>query len=302
MPTMQTGKVTTYNRTNFGNSSIAIPNHTFRNNPLDLVPKHYCTVHSVEYDCLTGSICALSIYCDFLCNAGAFLHNADLLWTGGAKEGNRTIRFVNTGPTSRRLEQGSPHVPLCEEVVCHQPDPANCQRHLSGHQGAEELRIEPKSMKSQENLRMLWSSSNKRNTKNSLHLLVNLLPDGNLFIFGNIFSYVFIYKTGVIVKDMPIFWVGPLQPPIMWNCSPAAALSTEWRSWSAGADQGNKQSYQTAPNTCGRNKPYDTNVTWAVENMPGPIEGDGRWNAFAQRWVSKCLSAFVTHMGYCHIS
>ena len=82
-------------------------------------------------------------------------------------------------------------------------------------------------MISQENLRMLWFPSNKRNTKNSLHLLVNLLPDGNLFIFfGNIFSYVFIYKTGVIVKDMTIFWVGPLQPPKMWNFSPAAALST----------------------------------------------------------------------------
>ena len=98
MPTMQTDKVTTYNRTNFGISSIAIPNYTFRINPLDLVPKHYCTVHSVEYDCLTSSICALSIYSDPLCNAGAFLHNADLSWTGGDKEGNRTIRFVNTGP------------------------------------------------------------------------------------------------------------------------------------------------------------------------------------------------------------
>lgn len=211
LTTMHTDKVIIFDRTNFGNSSIAMPNGTCRDNPLEVVQKHDCTAHSVEYDSLTNSIRALSIYSDPFCSAGAFLPNGTLLQTGGDKEGNRTIRFINPGPTDDWSEI-TPYLFVKRWYVTSQILPTG-NVILVGGTGQRSYEFYPRSTKSQQNLKMLWFSSNEKNTENNLYPFVHLLPDGNLFIYANVYSQVFNYKTGLIVKDMPIFGMDPRNYP-----------------------------------------------------------------------------------------
>lgn len=195
MATMHTDKVILYDRTNFGRSQIALPNGTCRNNPKELVLKHDCTAHSVEYDSLTNAIRPLFIYSDTLCSSGAFLPDGTLQQTGGDNEGSRVLRTIGAGPTDDWVESNTSSLFVKRWYSTDQILPDGRIIVIGGiNQPNYEFVPKPAGATGPIPLALLSLAKGSSN----LYPFVHLVPDGNLFIFANVYSILFNYKTNKV--------------------------------------------------------------------------------------------------------
>lgn len=192
MATMHTDKVILFDRTNFGKSQIALPNGTCRNNPKELYVKHDCTAHSVEYDSLTDAIRPLSLYSDTLCSSGAFLVDGTLQQSGGDNEGSNVLRTIGTGPTDDWVESNTTSLFVKRWYSTDQILPDGRIIVVGGiNQHNYEFIPKPSGAKGPIQLPLLALAKGASN----LYPFVHLVPDGNLFIFANVYSILFNYKT-----------------------------------------------------------------------------------------------------------
>ena len=195
MATMHTDKVILYDRTNFGKSQIALPNGTCRDNPKELVLKHDCTAHSVEYDSLTNAIRPLFLYSDTLCSSGAFLPDGTLQQTGGDNEGSKVLRSIGADPTDNWVESNTTSLFVKRWYSTDQILPDGRIIVVGGiNQPNYEFVPKPRGAKGPIPLALLSLAKGSSN----LYPFVHLVPDGNLFIFANIYSILFNYKTNQV--------------------------------------------------------------------------------------------------------
>jgi hypothetical protein len=283
MVTLPTDKVVIFDRTNDGPSNITYQNGICRNNSLDLVLKYDCWAHSVEYNPNGDTIRTLLIFSDPFCSSGAVLPNGTLLQTGGDFEGARTIRTIGGGPTDDWVESTK----LLSARRWYATDQLLPDGRVIVIGGTMQNSYEfvPSSGKAI-GLPFLAKAYDPQG-QNNIYPFVHLCPDGNLFIFSNIYSILFNYKTNAVVKTFPNFGPDPRVYPysgtsVMLPLTAALNFNKVEIMICGGAPLGSYmqaklRNYLPALNTCGRIVITDPAPRWGVERMPGPrCMGDGK--------------------------
>ncbi|KAG0578989.1 hypothetical protein M758_4G054100 [Ceratodon purpureus] len=277
MATFNTDRVVIFDRTNVGATGMKM-NGRCRDQPLELVLKHDCWAHSVEYDSNSNNIRTLFIFTDPFCSSGAFLPDGTLQQIGGDKEGAWNIRQLGAGPNDdwretsnflfkRRWYSTTQILPDGRVIIIGGTKQPSYE--FVPHQGKAAI---PLAILSK-------AYAPKPEGENNIYPFVHLLPDGNLFIFANVYSIVFNYKTNTVVKNLPNFGKDPRVYPYsgtssLLPLSPAdgyKAIVFICGGGPLGAyGKARGRTYLTALDTCGRIEPLAANAAWAVEKMPGP--------------------------------
>ncbi|KAG0578990.1 hypothetical protein M758_4G054000 [Ceratodon purpureus] len=278
MATFHTDKVVIFDRTNVGATGMKMQNGRCRDNSKDLVLKHDCWAHSVEYDSTNNRIRTLFIFTDPFCSSGAFLPDGTLQQTGGDKEGAWNIRQLGAGPNDdwretnnflfkRRWYATNQILPDGRIIIIGGTMQPSYE--FVPHQGKAAI---PLAILSK-------AFAPKPEGENNIYPFVHLLPDGNLFIFANVYSTVFNYKTNRVVKNLPDLGRDPRVYPYsgtstLLPLSPAdgyRAIVFICGGGPLGAyGKAKGRNYLTALDTCGRIEPLAANAKWSVEKMPGP--------------------------------
>ena len=283
MTTAHTDKVIFFDRTNFGKSQIGLPNGTCRDNPLEKVLKHDCTAHSVEYDSLTNAIRPLFIFSDTFCSSGTWLPNGTLQQTGGDNEGDHVTRTIGPGPNDNWVEKpGGLYTRRWYSTDQILPDGRVI---IIGGTYQPTYEFLPRSGYWATSLPFLQKAFDPI-SQNNIYPFVHLTPDGNLFIFANVYSILFDYKSNKVVKTFPDFGTDPRVYPYsgtsMMLPLTAADNFTNVEIFICGGGpngsyaQAYQRNYWPALNTCGRMVITSATPKWAVETMPSPrIMSDG---------------------------
>ena len=286
MVTLPTDKVVIFDRTNDGPSNITYQNGKCRDNPQDLVLKHDCYAHSVEYDPDGDTIRTLFIFSDPFCSSGAVLPNGTLLQTGGDKEGAWTIRTIGGGPNDDWVEIANTTFKLSARrwYATDQLLPDGRVIVIGGTM-QNSYEFVPSSGKPI-GLPLLAKAYDPQG-QNNIYPFVHMCPDGNLFIFANIYSILLNYKTNAVVKTFPNFGPDPRVYPytgtsVMLPLTAANNFNTVEIMICGGAPLGSYmqakfRNFLPALNTCGRIVITDPAPRWRTEKMPGPrCMGDGK--------------------------
>ncbi|XP_060194581.1 aldehyde oxidase GLOX-like [Lycium barbarum] len=102
MQLLNDDKVVMFDRTDFGESNISLPNGKCRNNYNDLALKVDCTAHSVEYDVYTNSVRPLMVQTNVWCSSGSAMSDGSLVQTGGFNDGINVVRVFKPCITGKR--------------------------------------------------------------------------------------------------------------------------------------------------------------------------------------------------------
>ncbi|KAL0427011.1 UNVERIFIED_CONTAM: putative aldehyde oxidase Art an 7 [Sesamum latifolium] len=138
-------------------------------------PPQDCTAHGVEYDIETAQVRPLKVGSSPWCSSGGLGQDGNLVSTGGDKDGFKAVRNLNP---------------------CENCDFEENPRALFANRC---LQFTPKMTE----LALLEETTDDGGRENNLYPFVNLLPDGNLFVFANYKSIILNYKTGETVRNLP---------------------------------------------------------------------------------------------------
>ena len=283
MVTLPSDRTVIFDRTNIGKSGMLMSGGRCRNNPKDLVSTHDCYAHSVEYNPNGNTIRTLFIYSDPFCSSGAILANGVLQQTGGDKEGAWTTRTIGGGPNDDWVESKK----LLSARRWYATDQLLPDGRVIVIGGTMQNSYEfvPSSGKPI-GLPLLAKAYDPQG-QNNIYPFVHMCPDGNLFIFANIYSILLNYKTNAVVKTFPNFGPDPRVYPytgtsVMLPLTAANNFNTVEIMICGGAPLGSYmqakfRNFLPALNTCGRIVITDPAPRWRTEKMPGPrCMGDGK--------------------------
>ncbi|CAN1187666.1 Aldehyde oxidase GLOX [Linum perenne] len=287
MQVLRNNKVIMFDRTDFGNSNISLPDGKCRFDerlsPVD------CSAHSVLYDVASDSIRPLLLQTNTWCSSGSLDADGVLIQTGGHGEGEKVIRAFR--PCEDEHDS-------CDWIELYDTSLMN-RRWYSSNQILPDGRIvivggrrvftyeffpkwSPESEFDNRTLDFLIRTRDP-DEENNLYPFLHLLPDGNLFIFANNRSILFDYSRNRVVKEFPIIPGGERRNypstgssvllPLRWSGSdPPAAEVMICGGAPAGAyaKASNWSVFVEASRTCGRIKVSDPDPQWVMEQMPGP--------------------------------
>jgi Glyoxal oxidase N-terminus len=92
MQLLHNDRVAIFDRTDFGQSNLSLPNGQCRNDPTELALMTDCTAHSVEYDPVSNLFRPLTVLTDTWCSSGSVAPDGTLIQTGGFNDGERVVR------------------------------------------------------------------------------------------------------------------------------------------------------------------------------------------------------------------
>ncbi|CAK7346258.1 unnamed protein product [Dovyalis caffra] len=288
MQLLHNDHVVIYDRTDFGLSNISLPDGKCRKDSSELVVKHDCTAHSVEYDVLANKIRPLMVQTDVWCSSGAVFPDGRLIQTGGFNDGGDKVRtflpcndakcdWVETGDSlgARRWYATNHILPDGRQIII-------------GGRRQFNYEFYPKtSAPNVYSLRFLVET-NDRGIENNLYPFVFLNYDSNLFIFANNRAVLFSYKANKVLKTYPAI---PGGDPRSYPSTGSAVLLPLKNLRAAtieaevlvcgGAPKGSfyqadtKRNFVKALDTCARIKINDPNPKWVMETMPAArVMGD----------------------------
>ncbi|XP_052201611.1 aldehyde oxidase GLOX [Diospyros lotus] len=280
MQLLNNDRVVIFDRTDFGESNISLPNGRCRDDPNEAVVPHDCTAHSVEYDVVTNRVRPLFVQTDVWCSSGSLFPDGRLIQTGGFNNGDRVVRIfkpcgdcdweeIPYGLTQRRWYATNHILPGGQQIII-------------GGRRQFNYEFYPKTASTSKyyNLRLLVQT-NVRDSEDNLYPFVFLNVDGNLFIFANYKSILFDYVKGVVVKTFPDMPDG--QPRCYPSTGSAVLLPLKIFGRAApqpevlvcgGAPKGSFLSakkygkFVGALKTCGRIRITDPEPKWVMETMP----------------------------------
>ena len=278
MQLLHNDRVVIFDRTDFGESNISLPDGKCRNDPDDTVLSIDCTAHSVEYDVATNSIRALTVQTDVWCSSGAVMANGYLIQTGGYNDGERVARIfkpcsscdweeVPLALAARRWYATNHILPDDRQIVI-------------GGRRQFNYEFYPKSgyARNAYSLPFLVETNDPK-IENNLYPFVYLHTDGNLFIFANNRAILFDYSNNVVVKTFPTIPDG--DPRCYPSTGSAVMLPLNLQEPSievevlvcGGAPKGSftqasKGNFVGALKTCARIKITDPSPQWVMETMP----------------------------------
>ncbi|KAL0315661.1 UNVERIFIED_CONTAM: putative aldehyde oxidase Art an 7 [Sesamum radiatum] len=141
----------------------------------DTDPPEDCTAHGVEYDIETAEVRPLKVGSSPWCSCGGLGQNGNLVSTGGDKDGFRAVRNLHPCPNCDFEE--NPRALFANRC----------------------LQFTPR----MQELPLLEDTTDDGGRENNLYPFVNLLPDGNLFVFANYKSIVLNPNTGETIRSLP---------------------------------------------------------------------------------------------------
>ncbi|XP_049345436.1 putative aldehyde oxidase Art an 7 [Solanum verrucosum] len=200
---MPNNKAVWYDTTNLGQSAI-------QNNPPFCKPvperpgETDCWSHGVRYDVESGQVRTLKIMTDTWCSSGGLSSNGELVSTGGYREGIRSIRIMNPCDNCEFQENANGLAAMRWYATQHMLE--NGSFILVGGRGAHNYEIVPPGrlqfQVQQFGLNFLVETEDEK--ENNLYPFVNLLPDGNVFIFANDRSIIIDPYSGKTIRDLPV--------------------------------------------------------------------------------------------------
>ncbi|KAJ4767326.1 hypothetical protein LUZ62_077701 [Rhynchospora pubera] len=285
MQLLHNDRVVIFDRTDFGQSNLSLPNGQCRHDPTELALTTDCTAHSVEYDTVSNSFRPLTVLTDTWCSSGTVAPDGSLVQTGGFNDGERAVRVFKP----------------CEDSTCDWVENQTAlvvRRWYATNQilpdgsaviigGRRQFNYEfyPKSTATLSTLPFRFLSDTKDPNENNLYPFVHLNIDGNLFVFSNNRSVLLDYKKNRIMRTFPPMAGGeprnypssgssallPLKPPY----TEAEVLVCGGAPFASYAQAKNNGTFIPALTTCGRLKITDTSPSWSMETMPNPrVMGD----------------------------
>ncbi|KAH6807126.1 hypothetical protein C2S51_028234 [Perilla frutescens var. frutescens] len=259
-------------------------------------PQQECTAHAIEYDIMTAKTRTLTVDSSPWCSSGGLSMNGDLISTGGDKDGLKSMRilkqcqdcdfeenkralFANRWyATNHALENGSFVVIGGRNSYNYEIVPPDT------------IEFTPKLFE----LPLLEETDDDAGRENNLYPFVNLLPDGNLFVFANYKSIILNPYTGQTVRLLPDLPGGSRNYPpsgmsallpIDLNSGDAFGNEVDVQVLVCGGNtreayllsdlQQPKREFLEAARDCGRLRLNVENAEWEKEDMPTPrVMGD----------------------------
>uniref|UniRef100_A0ACD5XE71 Uncharacterized protein n=1 Tax=Avena sativa TaxID=4498 RepID=A0ACD5XE71_AVESA len=288
MQLLHNDRVIIFDRTDFGQSNLSLPDGRCRRNPRERVLPVDCTAHSAEYDVASNSFRPLTVFTDTWCSSGTVAPDGTLVQTGGWNDGYRNVR------TMRACGDGEGSSCDWNETQ----DALAANRWYATNQilpdgrafivgGRRQFNYEffPKADASDASaIALPFLVQTRDPEENNLYPFVHLNIDGNLFIFAKNRAVLLDYKRNKIVRTYPELAGGdprnypssgssvllPLKP------TPTEAEVLVCGGAPAGSYNSTKdKNFFPALVTCGRIKITDASPSWVIETMPSPrVMGD----------------------------
>lgn len=282
MQLLHNNQVVIFDRTDFGQSNLTLPDGRCRYDTADFVLSVDCTAHSILYDIYGNTFRPLMVQTDTWCSSGAVLPNGTLVQIGGYNDGDHVVRSF------------TPCDQYCDWVEF--PGYLSERRWYATNQILPDGRIIIIGGRRQfsyefftrvgDAITLHFLRETLDSDENNLYPFVHLLPDGSLFIFANTRSILFDYDRNRVVKEFPRI---PGEDPRNYPSTGSSVLLPldENRDYinpevmvCGGAPGGGyrdamDENFRDALSTCGRIKTSDANPRWVMEEMPGPrVMGD----------------------------
>ncbi|KAF7147773.1 hypothetical protein RHSIM_Rhsim03G0239400 [Rhododendron simsii] len=292
---LPTNKAIMYDASNLGPSNIQLqPPGNCRPIP-DRPGQVDCWAHAVEYDVETAEVRTLKVISNTWCSSGGLTVDGSLMSTGGADEGNQSVRILNPCKgcdfqeremalagarwyaSQEKLEDGSFIIFGGRREFTYEYLPINS------------LIFTPRRL----NLTFLGASIDGVGTtdiyENNLYPFVHLLPDGTIFLFANRRSVIFNTKTDTIVRELPRMPGGSRNYPASGSSTllplkisnDGAPVQAEVIVCGGAKPEAAEMAERKVPvllpalTDCGRIFPMNPDANWAMENMPSRrIMGD----------------------------
>uniref|UniRef100_A0A0D9VS44 Galactose oxidase-like Early set domain-containing protein n=1 Tax=Leersia perrieri TaxID=77586 RepID=A0A0D9VS44_9ORYZ len=292
MQLLHNDRVIIFDRTDFGQSNLSLPDGRCRRNPRERVLPVDCTAHSAEYDVASNTFRPLYVFTDTWCSSGTVATDGTLVQTGGWNDGYRNVRTMAACENAADDDGGS----SCDWNETQDALAANRwyatnqilpdgRAFIVGGRRQFSYEFYPKADPSDTSVTLLpFLVQTKDPEENNLYPFVHLNIDGNLFIFAKNRAILLDYKKNKVVRTYPELAGGdprnypssgssvllPLKP------SPTEAEVLVCGGAPAGSYNSTKDgTFSSALVTCGRIKITDTAPAWVIETMPSPrVMGD----------------------------
>ncbi|KAL0427009.1 UNVERIFIED_CONTAM: putative aldehyde oxidase Art an 7 [Sesamum latifolium] len=253
----------------------------------DTDPPQDCTAHGVEYDIETAQVRPLKVGSSPWCSSGGLGQNGNLVSTGGDKDGFRAVRNLNPCPNCEFEE--NPRALFANRWYATQHTLEDGSFVLVGGRNAfnyeivpsDSLQFTPKMIE----LALLEETTDDGGRENNLYPFVNLLPDGNLFVFANYKSIVLKPNTGETIRNLPDLPGGsrnypasgmsallPIDLDIDENSVPKVEVlicgGNTREAYTLSDLQQPRRTFLPALNDCGKLNLNKENAKWEIEEMP----------------------------------
>ncbi|KAL5210733.1 hypothetical protein ABZP36_006356 [Zizania latifolia] len=288
MQLLHNDRVIIFDRTDFGQSNLSLPDGRCRRNPQERVLPVDCTAHSAEYDVASNTFRPLFVFTDTWCSSGTVAPDGTLVQTGGWNDGYRNVRKM---PACAWDDDDTCDWDETQDALAENRWYATNQILPDGRAfivgGRRQFNYEfyPKADPSDTSVISLpFLIQTKDPEENNLYPFVHLNIDGNLFIFAKNRAILLDYRKNKIVRTYPVLAGGdprnypssgssvllPLKP------SPTEAEVLVCGGAPAGSyNSARDGTYASALVTCGRIKITDPTPSWVIETMPSPrVMGD----------------------------
>ncbi|GER28802.1 glyoxal oxidase-related protein [Striga asiatica] len=293
---MPNGKAIMYDSTSNGLSEITLdpPSCAPRVGGRQTDPEQDCTAHAIEYDVETAQIRTLKLETSPWCSSGGLNKNGDLVSTGGDKAGFQSVRLLKHCKNCNFQE--NQRALYSNRWYATQVALDNGSFALVGGRNAysyeiippDTLTFTPQLME----LPLLEDTDDDAGRENNLYPFVNLLPDGNLFVFANYKSIVLNPYTAETVRVLPDLPGGSRNyPPSAMSALLPINLDIQDQnlikievlicggntreSYILADLQQPKRTFLEAAKDCGRLNLNVENRQWEKEDMPSPrVMGD----------------------------
>ncbi|KAL6641235.1 hypothetical protein ACP70R_019416 [Stipagrostis hirtigluma subsp. patula] len=284
---MRHGKAIMFDTTTTGRSLMRLPMDNCRLDPRAKLGIMDCWTHSVEFDYNTGGLRPLKIQTDTWCSSGAFDADGNLVQTGGYFEGEKTVRYLGPCGTCDWLEHPNS---LAEGRWYATQAVLQDGRFIvvGGRRAFGYEFVPPPGKMNDKAVSLLLLRQTTDDVENNLYPFVNLLPDGNLFIFVNDRSVIFDHDGGKIVRELPKLVGGSRNYPAS---AMSALLPLDLRNATGGDPEpevvicggalktafkfGENNTFKPALRDCNRINLAKPDARWETEYMPvGRVMGD----------------------------
>lgn len=281
MQLLNSDRVVIFDRTDFGNSNISLPDGRCRYDQNDTALQVDCTAHSVEYDVANNLIRPLMVQTDVWCSSGSVFPDGSLVQTGGFNDGEKVVRVftpcsnatcdwheIQGGLIQKRWYSTNHILPDGRQIVI-------------GGRRSFNYEFYPKTTFANNSYSLPFLvQTNDPKIENNLYPFVFLNVDGNLFIFANNRAILFDYTKNVVLKNYPEIPGGdPRNYPSTGSAVLLPLKNLQAQEIQAevlvcgGAPKGSfisaqNGNFSSALNTCGRITITDPNPQWTMETMP----------------------------------
>ncbi|KAL0345214.1 UNVERIFIED_CONTAM: Aldehyde oxidase GLOX1 [Sesamum radiatum] len=250
-------------------------------------PPQDCTAHGVEYDIETAQVRPLKVGSSPWCSSGGLGQNGNLVSTGGDKDGFRAVR--NLKPCENCDFEENPRALFANRWYATQHTLQDGNFVVVGGRNAfnyeivpsEGLQFTPRMIE----LALLEDTTDDGGRENNLYPFVNLLPDGNLFVFANYKSIVLNPNTGETIRNLPDLPGGsrnypasgmsallPIDLDIDENSVPKVEVlicgGNTREAYTLSDLQQPRRTFLPALKDCGKLDLNKENAKWEIEQMP----------------------------------